>query len=61
MLNGNTLVETLRKHYGNAFAPGFKDSDKLSEVLAKVDEPSLTKLIKDHRAGILAGHIARHS
>jgi hypothetical protein len=59
--HGNTLVETLRKHYGSAFAPGFKDSDKLSEVLAKVDEPSLTKLIKDHRAGILAGHIARHS
>jgi hypothetical protein len=59
--HGNTMVGTLRKHYGAAFAAGFKDSDKLSDVLAEVDEASLTKLIKDHHAGLLAGHIARHS
>jgi hypothetical protein len=59
--HGNTLVGTLRKHYGAAFAPGFKDSDKLSDVLAKMDATSLTKLIKDYRAGILSGHITRHS
>ena len=59
--HGNTLVGTLRKHYGAAFAPGFKDSDKLSDVLTKVDERSLSKLIKDHHAGVLANHIARHS
>jgi hypothetical protein len=59
--HGNTLVGTLRKQYGAAFAPGFKDTDKLSDVLAKLDEASLTKLIKDHNAGVLAGHIARHS
>ena len=59
--HGNTLVGTLRKQYGAAFAPGFKGTDKLSDILAKLDETSLTKLIKDHNAGVLAGHIARHS
>ena len=59
--HGNTLVGTLRKQYGAAFGPDFKDTDKLSDVLAKLDETSLTKLIKDHNAGVLAGHIARNS
>jgi hypothetical protein len=59
--HGNTLVGTLRKHYGPGFAAGFKDHDKLSDVLATLDEPSLSKLIKDHEAGHLAGHIAKHS
>jgi hypothetical protein len=59
--HGNTLVGTLRKHYGYGFAPGFKDTDKLSDVLATLDEPSLSKLVKDHTAGALAGHIAKHS
>ena len=59
--HGNTLIGTLRKHYGAGFAAGFKDSDKLSDVLAKMDEPSLSKLIRDHEAGTLGGHIARHS
>ena len=59
--HGNTLIGTLRKHYGAGFAAGFKDSDKLSDVLAKMDEPSLSKLIRDHESGTLGGHIARHS
>jgi hypothetical protein len=59
--HGNTLVKTLRKHYGVGFAAVFKDTDKLSDVLATLDEPSLTKLIKDHHAGILASHIERLS
>lgn len=58
--HGNTQVGTLRKHYGANFAAGFKDSDTLAQVLAKMDEPSLSKLIKDHEAGHLAGHIAKH-
>ncbi len=59
--HGNTRVETLRKHYGAGFAPSFKDTDTLAHVLAELDEPSLTKLVKDHEAGHLAGHIAKHS
>jgi hypothetical protein len=58
--HGNTQVGTLRKHHGVGFAAGFKDSDKLSDVLAKMDEPSLSKLTRDHEAGTLGGHIARH-
>lgn len=59
--HGNTLVKTLRKHYGAAFAPGFKDTDTLSKVLAELDEPSLSKLIRDHHAGILTDLIVKHA
>jgi hypothetical protein len=51
--HGNTLVGTLRKTYGPTFAPGFSDHDKLSNVLDKLDEPSLSKLVRDHEAGQL--------
>ena len=44
--HGNTHVGTLRKHYGAGFASGFKDADTLTHVLATLDEPSLTKLIR---------------
>ena len=46
--HGNTLISTLRKTYGASFASGFPDDAKLSEVLKKLDEPSLGKLIRDH-------------
>jgi hypothetical protein len=59
--HGNTLVGTLRRHYGPAFAPGFGDAQRLSDVLATLDEKSLSHLVRDHEAGTLAGHIARHS
>jgi hypothetical protein len=59
--HGNTLVGTLRKHYGAQFAPGFQDSDKLLDVLTTLDEPSLSHLVKGHEAGTLADHITRHS
>jgi hypothetical protein len=42
------LIGTLRKHYGRNFALGCDDEDKLSDVLHKVDEPSLSKLARDH-------------
>jgi hypothetical protein len=32
---------------------GCGDDDKLSEVLYKVDEPSLSKLVRDHQDGNL--------
>lgn len=51
--HGNTLVKNLRKIYGPGFAPGCSDNEKLSEVLDKLDEPSLSKLHRDHDAGTL--------
>jgi hypothetical protein len=51
--HGNTLIWTLRKAYGLGFAPGCADHAKLSDVLAKLDEPSLGHLIRDHEAGNL--------
>lgn len=55
--HGNTLVSTLRKIYGQDFAPGFPPHAKLSDVLETLDEPSLTKVVVDHLAGLLAGKI----
>ena len=51
--HGNTLIRTLRKHYGRSFALGCDDNQKLSDVLHKVDEPSLSKLVSDHQDGKL--------
>ena len=51
--HGNALIGTLRKTYGPVFASGFSDRDKLSDVLHKLDEPSLSKLVQDHDAGRL--------
>jgi hypothetical protein len=59
--HGNTLVRTLRKIYGQSFAPGFMDHQKLSDILQTLDEPSLSKLVKDHEAGTLEGKIRQHS
>ena len=56
--HGNTLVGTLRKTYGERFAPGCAERAKLSDVLKKMDDPSLSKLIRDHEAGRL-GEICR--
>ncbi|MEO6783465.1 MAG: hypothetical protein ABI407_18445 [Bradyrhizobium sp.] len=47
--HGNTLVSTLRKIYGDNFAE--PETAKLSEVLDKLDETSLTRLVHDHGAG----------
>jgi hypothetical protein len=51
--HGNTLVRTLRKTYGSGFAKGCSDTDTLGDVLHKLDEPSLTSLLRDHEAGTL--------
>jgi hypothetical protein len=45
--HGNTLISTLRRTYGANFAPGIDDGVKLSDVLHRLDEPSLSKLIQD--------------
>jgi hypothetical protein len=57
--HGNTFVITLRKIYGQGFAPDFADSEKLAEVLQKMDEPSLHKLVQDHASGELEGKITK--
>jgi len=51
--HGNTLIGTLRKTYGPHFAKGCADDEKLSDVLHKLDEPSLSALVADHEAGTL--------
>ena len=43
--HGNTLIGTLRHTYGSHFAQGCGDHEKLSDVLHKLDEPSLRQLI----------------
>lgn len=51
--HGDTLIGTLRTSYGRSFATGCADNEILSEVLAKLDGPSLSKLVRDHEAGML--------
>jgi hypothetical protein len=59
--HGNTLVRTLRKIYGQTFAPGFADTDQLKDLLDRLDEPSLSHLHRDHDHGTLEGKIAQHA
>jgi hypothetical protein len=51
--HGNTLIRTLCKHYGPVYAQGCGDNETLSDVLHKVDEPSLSRLVRDHQGGKL--------
>ena len=51
--HGNALVGRLRTSYGGGFAQGCANDDKLSEVLAKLDERSLYKLVRDYKSGML--------
>jgi hypothetical protein len=46
--HGNTLIRTLRKVYGQNFAAGYPETEKLSEVLLKLNETSLRQLRRDH-------------
>jgi hypothetical protein len=58
--HGNTLIRTLRKTYGDHFAERCRDDEKLGDVLHKMDEPSLSKLLHDRQRGKL-DEICRHS
>ena len=51
--HGNTLIRTLRKTYGDHFAGGCLDDEKLSDVLHKMDTRSLSKLLRDRVRGKL--------
>ena len=59
--HGNTLVETLRKIYGQGFAAGYPATEKLSEVLHQLNETSLSQLRRDHETGHLDHRIAKAS
>jgi hypothetical protein len=59
--HGNTLIRTLRKVYGQSFAAGYPETEKLSEVLLKLNETSLSQLRRDHETGHLEHKIARTS
>ena len=52
--HGDTLIRALRSSYGSGFAKGRADDERLSDVLAKLDGPSLLKLVSDHKAGMLS-------
>jgi hypothetical protein len=58
--HGNTLIRTLRRTYGAHFAEGCRDDEKLSDVLHKMDKPSLRKLLHDYERGKL-DEICRHA
>jgi hypothetical protein len=51
--HGNTVIRTLRKLYGKSFAAGYAETEKLSEVLLKLNETSLSQLRRDHETGHL--------
>jgi hypothetical protein len=59
--HGNTLVGALRKIYGQGFAAGYPETEKLSEVLHQLNETSLSQLRRDHETGHLAHKIAKAS
>ncbi|MCC8953952.1 hypothetical protein H8B02_10935 [Bradyrhizobium sp. Pear77] len=59
--HGNTLLRTLRKVYGPSFAAGYPETEKLSDVLAALNETSLSQLRRDHQTGHLAHKIAKAS
>jgi hypothetical protein len=50
---GDTLVSTLRKIYGSTFAAGQPGTAKLTEVIADLNETSLSQLVHDHKNGKL--------
>ncbi len=62
--HGNTLIRMLRK-YGQSFAAGYPETEKLSEVLLQLNEASLSQLRRDHetrhrskRSHVRSGSIA---
>jgi hypothetical protein len=59
--HGNSLVRTLRKIYGQGFAAGYHETEKLSEVLLRLNETSLSQLRRDHETGHLEHKIAKAS
>ena len=59
--HGNALIRTLRKVYGQSFAAAYPETEKLTEVLLKLNETSLSQLRRDHETGHLEHKIANAS
>jgi hypothetical protein len=59
--HGNTLIRTLRKIYGQNFAAGYPETERLSEVLRELNETSLSQLRRDHETGHLEHKITNAS
>jgi len=59
--HGNTLVRTLRKIYGQSFAAGYPETERLSEILLYLNETSLSQLRRDHETGHLEHKVANAS
>ena len=57
----NTLIRTLRKVYGQSFTAGYPETEKLREVLLKLNETSLSQLRRDHETGHLEHKIVNAS
>ena len=45
--HADTLIGTLRLTYGPSFAAGHSEHEKLGDLLAELDEPSLHQLLRD--------------
>jgi hypothetical protein len=56
--HGDTLIRTLRKVYGQSFAAGYPDTEKLGEVILQLNATSVSQLRRDHETGHLEHKIA---
>lgn len=53
--NANTTIGTLRKTYGENFAPEFRSDDVLSLLLKSTGTASLAEYLEYSRRGVLVG------
>jgi hypothetical protein len=58
--HGNTLIGALRKVYGQSFAAGYPEAEKLSEVLLQLNQTS-SQLRRAYETGHLEHKIANAS
>ena len=47
--HGNALIGTLRQTYGQHFADGIADTEKLGDVLHRIDDHSVAQLVRGTR------------
>jgi hypothetical protein len=57
--HGGTLIRTLRKVYGQSFAAGYPETEKLSDVIQQLNATSASQLRRDHETGHLEHKIAQ--